>query len=273
MDDVFAPWLARWGLSPDGVEIRSHAGRLLPVRRDDERLMLKLSIEADEREAWRLLGWWNGDGAARLIAHEGDAILIERATGPRSLGDMARGGQDVEATEVLCGTLAALHRPRPGRLPQGLLPLSENFAELWPAAERHGDLLGAAAETARRLLDSQREIRPLHGDLHHDNVLDFGPRGWLAIDPKRLIGDQAFDYANIFTNPDLSDPTRPVATQPGVFERRLEIVQAHSGLERARLLDWIVAWAGLSAAWFLGDEDPMAEIDLTILEKALMARG
>lgn len=271
MADAFAPWLDRWGLSRDGRAIRSLAGRLLPVRRDSEALMLKLSTEADEREAWRLLDWWGGDGAARLVAHEGEAILIERATGERSLADMARGGRDDEATEVLCDTLAALHRPR-GKPPEGLVPLAENFAELWPAAEKHS-ALAVAAGTARRLLADQREVRPLHGDLHHDNVLDFGARGWLAIDPKRLIGDRAFDYANIFTNPDLSDPTWPVATRPGVFERRLEGVQARSGLERARLLDWIVAWTGLSAAWFLGDDDPMAEIDLAILDKAFRARG
>jgi aminoglycoside/hydroxyurea antibiotic resistance kinase len=41
----------------------------------------------------------------------------------------------------------------------------------------------------------------LHGDLHHGNVLDFGLRGWLAIDPKGLLGERGFDFANIFTNP------------------------------------------------------------------------
>lgn len=42
----------------------------------------------------------------------------------------------------------------------------------------------------------------LHGDLHHGNVLDFGPLGWLAIDPKGLHGESGFDYANILSNPD-----------------------------------------------------------------------
>src|SRR5690606_36059965 len=42
--------------------------------------------------------------------------------------------------------------------------------------------------------------RPLHGDIHHDNILH-GPRGWLAIDPHGLIGDPAYDAANLFYNP------------------------------------------------------------------------
>ena len=45
----------------------------------------------------------------------------------------------------------------------------------------------------------------LHGDLHHANVLDLGSSSWLAIDPKGLKGEQGFDYANIFTSPDLGN--------------------------------------------------------------------
>lgn len=103
----------------------------------------------------------------------------------------------------------------------------------------------------------------LHGDLHHGNVLDFGARGWLAIDPKRLIGERGFDFANIFTNPDLADPSRPVATEPGRFARCLDVV-SRAAVERGRLLLWILAWTGLSASWFLGDGDSLAAIDLQI---------
>ena len=45
-----------------------------------------------------------------------------------------------------------------------------------------------------------KEVRPLHGDLHHENIMH-GPRGWLAIDPKGVLGDPAFDAANWFYNP------------------------------------------------------------------------
>jgi streptomycin 6-kinase len=38
-----------------------------------------------------------------------------------------------------------------------------------------------------------------------------------------------------------------------------------TGIEPQRLLRWIVAWTGLSAAWFIGDgDDSGAAIDLTI---------
>ncbi len=158
-----------------------------------------------------------------------------------------------------------------GPAPDGLIPLDIWFKDLFPAAAKHGGLLVRAAMDASTLLPAQQEIMPLHADLHHDNVLDFEERGWLAIDPKSVIGDCAFEYTILFCDPDLADPEPPVATLPGRFERRLEIVLAKSGLERERLLKWILAWCGLSAVWFLGDDDPLAEINLSVAEHAIVA--
>lgn len=264
---MFASYLAKWSLVPDGEPIVTRAARLLPVLRRGEPAMLKLSIEEDERLGGAVMEWWDGDGAARVLAREGHALLLERATGPASLSDMARTGKDDEASHILCLTAARLHKPR-AKAPPDLTPLSQWFRELEPAARAQGGILSRCARTAEALLRDQQEIVVLHGDLHHDNVLDFGERGWLAIDPKHIVGERGFDFANIFTNPDLADPTRPVATEPGRFARRLEIVAKAAKLDRLRLLSWILAWTGLSAVWFLGDDDPMAEIDLHIAQLA-----
>lgn len=40
----------------------------------------------------------------------------------------------------------------------------------------------------------------LHGDLHHGNILLHGTR-WLAIDPKGLVGDPAYECAAFLRNP------------------------------------------------------------------------
>lgn len=75
---------------------------------------------------------------------------------------------------------------------------------LFSKADREAGALSIyveAAETAERLLANQRDVRPLHGDLRHDNIM-LGPRGWLAIDPKGPISDPAFDAANMFYNGD-----------------------------------------------------------------------
>lgn len=271
IDNAFEPHLSRWGLVPAGEPIETPGSRLLPVLRGAEPAMLKLPAGEHERLGYLPLEYWNGDGAARLLARTetGDAMLIERATGTRSLAAMARSGLDDEATVILCEAIAGLQKPR-GPAPAGLIPLETWFEELFPMAAKQGGILARSA-AATEMLASQREVMPLHADLHHDNVLDFEGRGWLAIDPKCVIGDRAFEYTILFCDPDLADPEPPVATVPGRFERRLEIVLAKSGLERRRLLMWILAWCGLSTVWFLGDDDPLAAINLAVAERAIIA--
>jgi streptomycin 6-kinase len=247
---MFDPWLARWRLVPDGEPIVTHSSRLLPVRRGREPAMLKIALEEEERWGGLLMVWWAGEGAARVLAHDGDALLLERAGGPASLAALARSGPegDDEASQIICAAASRLHATAGRPPPPPLIPLDRWFAELGPAAERHGGVLRLAAAAARELLAEPRQVVPLHGDLHHGNVLDGGPRGWLAIDPKRLLGERAFDLANVFCNPDLE-----TATGSGRLARQASVVAAAAGLERERVLRWVLAYAGLSAAWTLGD--------------------
>lgn len=258
---MFDEYLKRWNLAPDGEVIVTHCSHLLPVRRGDVPAMLKIAHQDEERRGPNLMIWWDGDGAARVLEHEGDTVLLERAMGRRSLVEMARTGKDDDASHIICDVAARLHAPRGHQLPD-LIPLERWFVELWPGASKHGGILRRAAAVARELLDEPREIGVLHGDLHHGNVLDFGPHGWLAIDPKRLLGERGFDFANIFRNPDLE-----IAKAPGRLARQATVIAAAARLDRARLLRWVLAYAGLSAAWTLDDGDD-ATLDLTVAEIA-----
>ncbi len=262
---IFAPYVQQWSLISDGAPIVTPAAHLLPVRRrDGTAAMLKIVTLDEAKPGNILLEWWEGQGAARVYEMDGDAILMERALASRSLVELARSGHDDEATDILCEAIAALHAPRGKPIPE-LVPLDIWFAPLEPVARAHGGLLARANAAARTLLAEPRDIVPLHGDIHHENVLDFGPRGWLAIDPHAILGERAFDYANIFCNPDLGDAALSIARDPSRFRRRLEIVTQSSGNERHRLLQWILAWCGLSAAWFIND-GMSAEIDLAIAD-------
>jgi streptomycin 6-kinase len=255
-------FLKAWRLVPDGPLLTTRSSWIAPVQHEGSPAMLKVARIPDEQSGYRLMTWWDGQGAAKVFALSAGALLMERAAGARDLAQMAWSGQDDEACRVLCDTAARLHAPGRGPLPE-LHPLEAWFQPLFQLAPDNA-ALAPAADIARQLLAASHAIGPLHGDLHHENVLDFGERGWLAIDPHGLLGEQTFDYANIFTNPDLSDPSRPIATLPGRLEARLEVVISATGIEPKRLLRWIVAWTGLSAAWFIGDDDAGAAIDLTI---------
>jgi len=239
----FSFYIDRWGLVPDGDSIVTHSSRLLPVRRDDKPAMLKIAVAPEEKWGAALMIWWNGIGTARVIHHDEDAVLLERSTGRRSLADMAAHGKDDEASRIICNVVAGLHMPRHSPPPE-LVPLNDWFRALAPVASRENGILVRSAEMARTLLANPREVVPLHGDVHHGNILDFEERGWLAIDPKRLVGERGFDYANLFCN-----PNDTVATAPGRLARQVNVVAQAARLERKRLLQWIIAWTGLSAAW------------------------
>jgi streptomycin 6-kinase len=262
-------YLAKWDLTPNGDPIVTHTSQLLPVWHKGQPGMLKVTDDADEKHGHLLMRWWAGSGAAEVLAYDDGAVLLERATGPRSLVTLANEGFDADATRIICEVARQLHTPR-GAPPPGLVPLITWFEPLAPTAQARGGILVQAAAAAATLLASQREIVPLHADLHHENILDFGERGWLAIDPKRVIGERTFEYTILFCDPDLGLPHLTIARRPEIFAQRLSTVSQTARLETRRLLLWILAWAGLLAAWQIGDNlDP--GIELQVAEMALAA--
>jgi streptomycin 6-kinase len=262
---VFAAYLARWDLTPDGDRIVTPTSTLLPVLRGSVAAMIKIATHPEERRGNRLMTWWDGHGAARVLAQDGNTVLLERAVGARSLADFARSGRDDEASRIICGVVADLHAVRK-KPPPDLVPLTQWFRELAPAAAAQGGILLRCAEVARELLAAPMDIVVLHGDIHHGNVLDFGDHGWLAIDPKGLIGEHGFDYANIFCNPD-----HETATATGRLARQVDIVANAAGLNPTRLLEWIIAWSGLSAAWSISDgESPDTALEIAECAAAVL---
>jgi streptomycin 6-kinase len=254
--DPFRPSLSRWRLEADGSAIETPTSWLLPVRRDADALMLKvLKPGSDETDGIHALRWFGGEGAVRLIEADRDAVLMERATGSRSLGEMALAGEDDAAASILAATAVRLHRPRGGTLPR-IRPLSVRFRALFALASQRA-VLGAAADVATGLLAEPRDIVVLHGDLHHENVLD-SSRGWLAIDPKGVVGEATYDLANLFLNP--WGATR-LTQDPARARRLADRLAADTARGRARILAFAFAHAGLSAAWDIEDgKDPSATL-------------
>jgi len=228
--------------------------------------MLKIAREEEERRGGRLMAWWDGDGAARVLAQDDHALLLERATGPRTLAAMVAAGADDDASRILCAVAGRLHAPRRGPPPE-LVPLSRWFEALAPAARIQGGLLVEADAAARALLAEPREPVVLHGDIHHGNVLDADARGWIAIDPKGLLGERTFDFVNVLRNPDVA-----TALAPGRFNRQINVLTNTAALDRHRLLKWTLAFAGLSASWHLADREP-ADLDFAVAGLAAAALG
>ncbi|WP_348063344.1 aminoglycoside phosphotransferase family protein [Devosia sp.] len=214
--------------------------------------ILKPLGAVDERRGSALMAWYSGEGAATIFDSHGDTIFMEWLDGV-PLGDASRGGRDDEATIAIASIVTGLHRSRPEPYPE-LMPLRDRFQALfdtdmrvWPHTAR--DLYARATGVAIKLFDRPTAMIPLHGDLHHDNILS-SDRGWLAIDPKGLLGDPCYEVANVFINPERG---QAIAADPRRIAARADILSQRLGYPRKRILGWAAAHAALSACWSLAD--------------------
>lgn len=244
---AFSRWLRLWSLTPDGPPLKTRAARLVPVRWQGRPAMLKVATSDEERRGAEVLRAFGPEIAAEVLALDGPAVLMARGGG--DLVNLAL-TDDAQATAVICEVASGLHAAP--RMP-GLTTLATWFAALTGDAGR--TRFPVEATLAERLLAGSPSPVPLHGDLHHGNVLRFD-EGWRVIDPKGLRGDRCFDYVQLFYNPDAIDPGHGLATRPDVFRARLDRVARTARLDPDRLCDWIRAHAALSLCWAGPQDDP-----------------
>jgi streptomycin 6-kinase len=88
----------------------------------------------------------------------------------------------------------------------------------------------------------------LHGDLHHFNILSAEREPWLAIDPKGVVGEAAYEAGALLRNP-LED----MSQYPHILKRRIAILSEMLDIDCQRILGWAVAQAVLSAWWSYED--------------------
>lgn len=260
--------MAEWALADDGEFYIVGNSLLQPVVSEDRPAMLKVPLNKEEGRGFRLLACWDGNAAVKVYRYDVDGLLMERAMGERSLKRMVLSGEEDEANRIICMVVEQLHANPCSTLPD-LVPLPVWFRSLEAAAGREGGFFERGYGVARGLLMAPADPVALHGDIHYENILDGGSRGWLVIDPKGLAGERGFDYANIFCNPDLT-----VAGSPGRLSKQVRLVAGLAGIEVRRLLGWIIAWAALSASWMLEDGvDPVLPLTVgEIAERELGAR-
>jgi streptomycin 6-kinase len=261
-------YLRDWSLVSDGDLRETSTSWLLPVRWLGDPAMLKLlKPTSDERNAADLLRHFDGNGAVRLMAADDGGLLMERADDGISLSRMAISGEDDGAAEILADCVRRLHAPRQSPAPAMLIPLPRWFQSLF-ARRSELPLLGRCADAAEWLLAEQRETVVLHGDLHHDNVLH-SARGWLAIDPKGLLGERTYEVANLLGNP---WPHGEIVHRPDRMLRLARLYAARLDLELRRVLGFALAHAGLAASWSMEDgDDPSYRLRCAAVLEPLVA--
>jgi streptomycin 6-kinase len=107
------------------------------------------------------------------------------------------------------------------------------------------------------LLSSAEHEYICHGDLHLENIIQHGEK-WLAIDPKGIIGEMAFEAAafNLISK----DEMRDIHTVSKKMHDRILELSTALDLSYQRLLCWVFLRVIIAAQWFIEDSGDSSEM-------------
>lgn len=200
---------------------------------------------------------FNGEGACRLLDcdEEKGFLLIERLKPGTMLSELE---DDDERTHIAIDVMQNLAFRRG----EAILPLQDQFIKLsdWFGGlkEIRPRFNGGTGPIPKDLLErvesslpelfADDDTRLIHGDFHHYNIL-FSERGWLAIDPKGVIGPAGYEIGPLMLNPWI----KPMDGSRFKVQamRRVDILRERMGWARGRILGWALAHSVLSAYWDL----------------------
>jgi streptomycin 6-kinase len=159
--------------------------------------------------------------------------------------------------DLATGILADVMGRMSPRAPTSTVPTTQQWGcgfERHVAAGGTGHIPKPLLEAAQRMYShlcaSQSKPRLLHGDLHHDNVLLDSKRGWLAIDPKGVVGEPEYEAGAALRNP---YECPGLFAEPQTIERRVGRFERDLHLDAGRILAWAFAQAVLALIWAVED--------------------
>ncbi len=253
-------WLAQLPELVDHISLRWDLRDLKPVSnltyhyvltgfQDDVPVILKLGLDNEglKKEAFALQ-CFAGYGAVNVITAEDGLLLLERAIPGTPLKSYFS-NKDIDAIAITCHVMKKLH--------QAAMPKDHNFPHIkdWLAAlDKDWNIPVNYLQRARvlraQLLASSDPNVLLHGDLHHDNILQNGD-GWVVIDPKGVIGS----------------PINEIWALVMDMERDIEFIANFFKFNLQDVWDWYFVHLILAACWNLEDHID-AKLFMELAEKA-----
>lgn len=216
-------------------------------------------------------------GQITLLAadYQSAGSLQKRIRPGRMLRKAMEAGEinDVQATEIAGNLMRSywLEIPENPKLTTMDRWLKDLFAYAIDHQDGSGRIpvahINAAVEHAERLLAAPTHQVLLHGDLHHDNILEDDTHGWAIIDPKGLIGEPGFDITALMFNPIGWEQWND---HEAITNRRLDQLSEILGIERYRLWQWTLVFSSLTDVWNL-QGDPNCDLFAQRIAEMLLA--
>ena len=237
-----------WGLELQDAYPNCGVAYVVPAKQMGETVVLKVQWPHEEcRYEVDALKLWDGDGAVNLLEsnQKHHAMLLEHCDPGTHLSN----NDADDPIGVMIDLLPRLWKRTDGpfkRLRQEARDWQCSLYSEWEASGRacERSLIDAAYGIMNELSDSQGEQVLVHQDLHGDNVLASSRDGWLAIDPKPLIGEREFALSPIIRSFEFGETKKDVIY-------RLDRLTSELSLNRERARGWAIAQ---SIAWGLGGD-------------------
>ncbi len=223
-------------------------------------IVLKASMPGREFENQiAALRCYNGCGAVKVIQAntEDGLLLMEKVCHGTPLTRLATDTTDTQATSFAVTVMQKLWTDVPTK---HTFPLVKTWLEdltskkqplLEPDCPLPEWLVAEAVDLAGYLLATSSDPVLLHGDLHHDNILSCQHSGWIAIDPKGVIGEPAYETGAILRN--LWADRNHVANPVEIIHRRVDQFAEELAIDKTRIRSWGIVQAVLAAIWCLED--------------------
>ncbi len=271
LPDILATCEQRWHLKLGAPFANLSYHYVVPGVRDDGThvVMKAFSPTGEFALQTEALHLFAGQGSVRLLDDNSDneVQLLERLEPGTLLSTLE---DDEQATSIAASIMRQLWRPAPTssafptilKWGAGLVRLRRYYNG------RTGPFPAWLVEQAETLFAelsiSMAEPMLLHGDFHQENILAADHERWLAIDPKGLIGEPAYEIGPLLHNP---LPQLLMAPQPGrILARRIDQLSEELGFDRARVRGWGVYQALLASWWNVEDTGKHGEGTLKCAE-------
>jgi len=227
--------LAQWKCSLDGDLTHGQVGVIVPVQDAVVKVSFPHPGNLHEPDAYTA---WDGRGAVKPYERDDErfAMLLERV----QTCTLA----EIEDGDEIATAAGQLHRRLAIAAPSQLSRLADK-ADEWEEELRAGAadfpdaLPTAVVDAALAVVDELGRDQPdlvVHGDFHARNVLRGDREAWLAVDPKGLRGDPAYDGATLLGPRALA--LIEAEDLMKALDHELEVFTEAAELDRERVRRW-----------------------------------